>query len=195
MATFYGDYEDELAFNVAILEDSLFGYQVNAPDPNNYWHMHVLRELMGGPWGERGNLPLQIQAGQTFRHTFSFVLPATFKEKDIRLVAYLQRQDNDPLKREILNTSTPQALLSFANSLSEKEQIPVNIFPNPADDQLYLQTDLKAFQISIYDLQGREVMAPQANLKTVNVSHLQRGLYLLKVEGEGSIISRQIHIR
>lgn len=194
VATFYGEYDDQLAFNVAFIEDSILGYQTSAPDPNNYWHMKVLREMLGGAWGETGNLLAQVQAGQLFRHSFSYVLPANFKAKDVKVIAFLQRKEDDLFKRDIINTTEARPLINFANDISADESIPFHIFPNPARDYIYLETDLPVYRVSLLDVQGKEVIRPNAQVKKLDVSGLPWGMYLLRIATNEKTYCRRINI-
>lgn len=65
-----------------------------------------------------------------------------------------------------------------------------SVFPNPVGDALTLSIDLKqssAVQLGIYTLAGQQVYQMQASLNagqnqvSINPSHLQAGMYLLKV--------------
>lgn len=65
-----------------------------------------------------------------------------------------------------------------------------SVYPNPVDDALTLSIDLKqssAVQLGIYTLESRQIYQMQVSLNpgrnqvSINPSHLQAGMYLLKV--------------
>lgn len=71
-----------------------------------------------------------------------------------------------------------------------------SVYPNPVDDALTLSIDLKqssAVQLGIYTLAGQQVYQMQASLTagrnqvSINPSHLQAGMYLLKVMSNDGI--------
>lgn len=65
----------------------------------------------------------------------------------------------------------------------------INIFPNPANDILYIENISAKTTIKIYDISGRLVTTQksnQQNVLTINTSNLQNGIYLLEVSDENS---------
>ncbi|NCA74923.1 MAG: PKD domain-containing protein [Alphaproteobacteria bacterium] len=72
-----------------------------------------------------------------------------------------------------------------------------SVYPNPVDDALTLSIDLKqssVVQLGIYTLAGQQVYQMQASLTagrnqvSINPSHLQAGMYLLKVTSNDGIM-------
>ncbi len=71
-----------------------------------------------------------------------------------------------------------------------------SVYPNPVDDALTLSIDLKQssdVQLGIYTLEGRQLYQMQVSLNpgrnqvSINPSHLQAGMYLLKVMSNDGI--------
>ena len=60
---------------------------------------------------------------------------------------------------------------------------PYAYWPNPTQDQLYLQysPDVKPIQIELYDLQGRLVCSQTEGLENIDMQSLGAGQYLMKV--------------
>jgi len=60
---------------------------------------------------------------------------------------------------------------------------PYLFYPNPAQDQLYLQysPDVQPTQVELYDLQGRLVYTQGNGLENINLQGLSAGQYLMKV--------------
>jgi len=79
-------------------------------------------------------------------------------------------------------------LTSISNATSD---ISLKIYPNPADEILNLKlSSLKAqqVQISIVDLNGRVINTYQQEVSQntamqINLSHLQQGMYMIRVQG------------
>ena len=72
----------------------------------------------------------------------------------------------------------------------------VNIYPNPADDKVYIETQAQTVNIEIYDIFGRRqvTMTPshQGNV-TIDVANLKSGIYFIKINtNEGNIVKRII---
>lgn len=94
-AEIFKDMNEQLAFNVAIMEDSVTGSGSNW-DQNNYltnrkgyesnpyyykpslvkdfYHINVLREFIGGATGEIGTFPAVVQKGDTYTYNFELDL-------------------------------------------------------------------------------------------------------------------------
>ena len=77
-----------------------------------------------------------------------------------------------------------------------EESSSINIFPNPVNDRLYImtQTTTQTTTIEIYDvygrLQGHKTTRLQDN-KTIDVSGLNNGIYLIKIITENGIITKR----
>ncbi len=78
----------------------------------------------------------------------------------------------------------------IANNTSEFSEFEIQIYPNPVQDILYIEydqsTDNSVF--TIINMQGIAVNNFVRQDKTINVSQLPAGMYVLKVEIEGDII-------
>ncbi len=60
---------------------------------------------------------------------------------------------------------------------------PYCFYPNPVKSQLQMQfsPDVQPKQVEIYDLQGRLVHVQRSNFKSIDMSHLPAGTYMLRV--------------
>lgn len=87
------------------------------------------------------------------------------------------------------------ALNPTAASLSTKD-ISISdfkVFPNPAQDQVEIKTNVEISSISVFDLLGKEVSKTKLIDNMLNVSNLSKGVYLLKIEaGNKSITTKLI---
>ncbi len=70
-----------------------------------------------------------------------------------------------------------------------------NIFPNPVDDKLYIETEVEIEEVSIFDIYGRrqELSAVSCQPSAIDVSNLNSGVYFVKVvTNEGEVVKRFI---
>lgn len=85
------------------------------------------------------------------------------------------------------------------NTEETEDEVTLNIFPNPASSQLQLRWDNKSSSLSqgiLYNMNGMKVQDFSFYQSTVlDVHHLPAGLYLIKVENEGKIISQRIVVQ
>lgn len=64
--------------------------------------------------------------------------------------------------------------------------VKISIYPNPASDKVFLKTK-GAFiaRYQIYNGQGKLLKVGQTEQASIDISHLEQGCFILKVEGEG----------
>jgi hypothetical protein len=79
-------------------------------------------------------------------------------------------------------------------SINDNYSANINIYPNPVNGRLYIETLTQTQTIEIYDIYGRrqvaETMSHQGNL-TIDVSDLNNGIYFVKISTEeGDIVKR-----
>ncbi|MCK7590518.1 T9SS type A sorting domain-containing protein [Subsaxibacter sp. CAU 1640] len=73
--------------------------------------------------------------------------------------------------------------------LSDSNFEELNIYPNPTNSILHFDGLTEAITISIYDNLGRNVMNTTLTMQqTLDVSHLNNGIYLMKFEGSNSTV-------
>ena len=96
---------------------------------------------------------------------------------------------------ESLPTDTVEvyAIGSGVNDLNSRE---VLIYPNPVNDFLHINSEAEIAGIQIYDLLGKVVFETgKTDNKTIlNLSHLQSGMYFIKVQTENAIITRKLWV-
>lgn len=76
-----------------------------------------------------------------------------------------------------------QATLSLDNHFSDTEKL--SIYPNPVENQLQINT--KATHVVVFDVIGKKVAEYKGNFEardTFSVTHLKKGLYIVKVKNE-----------
>ena len=75
---------------------------------------------------------------------------------------------------------------------TEAEALKITVFPNPFKDYIRLAFDEEKMEIQLYDVSGRLVFQNQVNKnKDIDLSHLNAGLYLLKVGGQQKLIVKK----
>ncbi|WP_332243940.1 T9SS type A sorting domain-containing protein [Flavivirga spongiicola] len=82
------------------------------------------------------------------------------------------------------------------NSLSNKAQaynLSTSIHPNPSSGFLYLNTSNKIKNISIYDINSRLIFENQElNNGKIDITELKKGVYFLKINYNGNIVTKKI---
>lgn len=72
---------------------------------------------------------------------------------------------------------------------------PIHIYPNPAEEELYIESPVQV-DIKLLDLQGKIVLLDEGIIqKTIDVSGLKPGIYILEVWGDSLIGQKKISIQ
>ncbi|MEO9501386.1 MAG: T9SS type A sorting domain-containing protein [Nonlabens ulvanivorans] len=80
---------------------------------------------------------------------------------------------------EAIVTNTTVTTLVQTLSGNDEEPLGISIYPNPVKETLVLKTDKEIDSISIYNLQGQELI--KTNSKNINVNNLNSGIYLITI--------------
>lgn len=80
-----------------------------------------------------------------------------------------------------LSNKTPNPTVT---GIHEAETIAYSIYPNPANEQLNISIGIEKFQVEVLTLLG-QVLLTEHNVKTLNVSNLPQGTYILSVIVDG----------
>ncbi|NNC83074.1 MAG: DUF4397 domain-containing protein [Flavobacteriales bacterium] len=71
--------------------------------------------------------------------------------------------------------------LPLVTSVDDFEPIAFNMFPNPAQDELFIGSSEQIESIAIYDTQGRLVVSEANNIQRIDISDLSEGIYTVAV--------------
>ncbi|KGN82375.1 hypothetical protein HW49_01910 [Porphyromonadaceae bacterium COT-184 OH4590] len=77
------------------------------------------------------------------------------------------------------------------SNLEKIDAVRMDIYPNPVEDILYVQSDSEVHIICIYDIYGKEV-ARATNSQQIDVSHLPSGLYMANINTLNGTAVRRI---
>ena len=61
----------------------------------------------------------------------------------------------------------------------------LRVYPNPAQDVLYLTKEIFNGEVLIFDMMGRKLMSSSLNSKTIDISALEKGVYMLYIKDDG----------
>jgi hypothetical protein len=69
------------------------------------------------------------------------------------------------------------------------------VYPNPASQNLCVKAQLKS-DVCIFNLLGRKVKSLKTSprISVINISNLQHGLYIMRIQTKNKLISKQITI-
>ena len=120
-------------------------------------------------------------------------LDASFSNGFGRIFQYIfdfEYVHSDVLIGAIKDGDTVGTIFDFPQDLGHTElnQHEINVYPNPTNSKLYFDEQLHS--VSVYSLAGQLVQSETKFTNTLNVSHLNAGLYILKAQKKnGSTIN------
>jgi len=83
----------------------------------------------------------------------------------------------------------------LSNSLNNNNDISLTIFPNPTNNFLNIKTDSDIIRIEFFDYTGRKLINCQSANTVVDVSGLEQGIYLVKIETLAGVFIQKVVIR
>jgi len=216
-ATFRCDLTGDFRFNCYVVEDSLIQEQANClttpgREPycfkdywvynppgiiENYIHMKVLREVLGGPWGTEGSLPEYVFDETSYEFQYNYIVPENFEESNLRIIGIIQKYDIDSSKCEVFNAQDIYLDLNTFSDFSESSKALPLIYPNPAHDFLIVENaNNENFWIEIRNINGRAILYRKAENKKeyIDTYGLTNGIYIIKIIQNGWIYSEKIVI-
>ena len=104
-------------------------------------------------------------------------------------VIYLRLKQTD---YDGIETTSYTIVLNTCDKISE---IDIQIYPNPTNGELKMYNgELKIKNVEIYDITGKKILNSQfSNLNSIDVSHLQAGIYFVKIyTSKGEVIKRLV---
>ena len=180
------------------------GHDWNAePDPVPFSSMEynfVGREILGGFEGAVNSLPSTVSANNTYSYTFSYVIPATYEEAHMRVIGVL----HDAETGFIMNVNRGAYGLTTAVSETQTPEFSMSLYPNPASDFAQLEIELQksgAFTVEMFDVMGKNVFsrtssaASGKNVFNIPVQYLEDGVYMVKVNVNGSVVTKRLIVR
>ncbi|WP_020535574.1 Omp28-related outer membrane protein [Lewinella cohaerens] len=216
-ADFVDDAYGDMRFALAITEDDVTGTGIGYDQVNfynstfghpfagmgnpivGYPHQRVVRAMPSGAFGTAGIIPNIANVGDQYSKEILFIVPSSWNEDKLSLIAMLAYHNESPREREIINV-VKEKLMSGPTPVKEVSAAMTEalLFPNPARDRLNfsftLAQDTPASML-IYDAMGRLV----SNLGVqdysaghheldYDVSNLSPGIYYLKMQSVIGVI-------
>lgn len=73
----------------------------------------------------------------------------------------------------------------------------ISIFPNPADNNIFINTPFDVFDYSIYSITGKQIINEKAvsYSKNININNIESGIYLLEIRTESGKYTKKIIIK
>jgi len=94
-----------------------------------------------------------------------------------------------------LDKAFSQASTVLKNA-SLKQNTTISIYPNPANDHLFIQSDGLSYEVTIQDMSGRTVSTFNLNgpLNDIAIEYLKKGLYIVSIKNSKTIKTERLVI-
>lgn len=92
------------------------------------------------------------------------------------------------------NSVTVNRIIRITNpvlSTNQFEQNKIKVYPNPVKEIIYL-SNIEKVEYEIVDITGKSILRGISNENNINVSNLEKGIYILKMKEKGNIINKRI---
>lgn len=184
--------------NIALTQDSIYGPQINGGAGNNYLHMHMLRHLLTGQWGDEVTTTTQ---GTLVTRTYTYVVPEDYNDvptvvENMKVVAFVAEGHQEVYTATRVDIN----ILMTAIDAAVSSQINGQNYPNPAKEFTFIRVTeaAKGGAIEIYNLSGQLLSKQNIEsslLTRVDVSQLPEGVYVYRViSGNNSSEARKLTV-
>ena len=140
------------------------------------------------------NLDVFSSAGAgAVAYTETFTALVTDGELSIVTAASSQNSILSAIEITALGGSAKRALVADESEL-EVQALGLDIYPNPAQNELFVEASAEIKQIRIFSSDGKILMQEQANavsMMTVDCGNLSSGFYLLQVETTEGLMTKR----
>ncbi len=160
----------------------------------------VGRNILGGFDGEVGSIPATISANSTYTYNFTTTIPATWDASQMRVIGVLHNATTG----NVLNVFRGSYGITTSVQQIAADNFSMSLYPNPSMDASQLEITLKRssnYTVEMYDILGQNVMsrnfngAAGKNNITLNVSDFRTGMYLVKVNVNGSVLTSRLMVK
>ena len=149
----------------------------NLPDPipaSSMVYDHVGRALVGGYNGVSGSIPASVTYNTPYTYTFSYTMPSTINENNVKLVAIII----DNASGEIVNGTEVELMNAGVDELFQDYN--VQVYPNPSNGNFTI-TGAEGIDVVIFDINGSKVYEKNNLTENENIQlNLANGVYLVK---------------
>ena len=76
-------------------------------------------------------------------------------------------------------------------SIEDQTQLDISIYPNPTSDIVYIDGNYTQLKVVIYNILGKEVINKSIT-NSIDISHLEKGVYILQLSDGAKLTTRKI---
>lgn len=160
---------------------------------------HVARSIVPSFAGMPNSFPNSVTSGSSYTHDFSFDI-SKYKSANIKIVGMLIAPDGtvDNGSSTDITTAVQNGYVTGIDIMS-KIHSELTIFPNPANNMVYIKGFKGRGHLSILDMSGKEVYTDVINqneiTKAVSIANLNDGMYIIRTISNDEVITSKMVVR
>ncbi len=82
-----------------------------------------------------------------------------------------------------LSPATPVLMFQCANASTSQDEISnIVLYPNPTVDKIFWAQNIAIEKVTVFDMNGKQILSQNVSGFSLDVSHLSNGTYLIKLE-------------
>ncbi|MCQ2282167.1 MAG: Omp28-related outer membrane protein [Bacteroidales bacterium] len=202
----FGDdvYTESTRLVVFLIEDSIFmeqhdynhGSQANSYAVD-YWHMGTVRATLTNMWGDP--ITVDVENNRTFSYDVNFTLTQAFNPKNCKIVAFMYNYDPSNYNNcQVMNAAASDFLTNTLAIGEIENNSQLRLFPNPATQRVVLEADAPIRNIAMVNTLGQTVLRRQGNGAStmhVDLNGLNAGMYLVRIQTDNGMATRQLIVK
>ena len=173
------------------IQDLTWGVATRSAD-GNYEYLHVLKAPTGKTLtiaapadGKKFISGINLRTGKA----------VTINQTESQVTITLKSNDSwDAVDAVIKLSSSVVSATDSKNDFSESESA-IDIFPNPFNNTITVQiNDLQASKVEVFNTLGQMVVSENRteNEMTLDLNHVENGLYIVKITSDNQVITKEI---
>lgn len=166
----------DLRLNIFVVEDSIYGKQLGAPDTQHYCHNGSVRKVLTGVWGDA----VAFSGADYQTDAYTFDIPEGWNPGQMHVVAFLANYNKaDVNDCQVLNANsvdvTPKAETAIGNTIADGNSVKVAV----ADGRLVIFGSYRT--ADVFDITGRRVAHVSGNTSSMPLAGMGAGVLIVRV--------------
>jgi hypothetical protein len=149
------------------------------------------KNLLGIPQFLNANMLSATNISGT-NYAIGLATPNAPKEGEIFMkIPFKSGQNSNITFDMIVNETRKQVTIGLTTGIVEIGDKNISVFPNPANDILYINGLSQNTKVSIYDIFGKMVFSKQITNNQIELNGFQSGVFSIKMENSKGIVTRK----
>lgn len=154
--------------------------------PGNIYHVEVELPFTNYTWKAGHQIKLYVGGNNAIRYNVNLQNGGTMYVAGDTNVANIQIHHNSANPSRIILPGNNTFL-----SVEDQDQHSFHVYPNPTSQALKIKSSMNYDAVLIYDIQGKLMISQSGMEKSIDVSSLESGMYLIQIEINGQFLEKR----